>query len=154
MAVYRFIAEEKATPECSWTVAEMCRTLEVSRSGFYDWAGRAPCARDVDDATLAVEIEAIWEASDRTYGSPRVHRWLRRQGFRVSRKRVARIMRTNGWVGESPRRSFKTTTPDKARGAGTGSRGTRLQPGRTRTSRGRVTSPTCAPGKAGCSAPP
>ena len=74
---------------------------------------RPPCARDVDDATLAVEIEAIWEASDRTYGSPRVHRWLRRQGFRVSRKRVARIMRTNGWVGETPRRSFKTTTPDK-----------------------------------------
>ena len=114
MAVYRFIAEEKATPECPWTVAEMCRTLEVSRSGFYDWARRAPCAREVDDATLAVEIEAIWEASDRTYGSPRVHRWLRRQGFQVSRKRVARIMRTNGWVGESPQRSFKTTTPDKA----------------------------------------
>jgi putative transposase len=91
----------------------MCRTLEVSRSGFYDWARRAPCARDVDDATLAVEIEAIWDASDRTYGSPRVHRWLRRQGFHVSRKRVARIMRHNGWVGESPRRSFKTTTPDK-----------------------------------------
>ena len=100
MAVYRFIAEEKATPECSWTVAEMCRTLEVSRSGFYDWASRPPCARVVDDATLAVEIEAIWEASDRTYGSPRVHRWLRRHGFHVSRKRVARIMRTNGWVGE------------------------------------------------------
>jgi len=113
MAVYRFIAEEKATAECAWSVAEMCRTLEVSRSGFYDWARREPCARTVDDATLAVEIEAIWEASDRTYGSPRVYRWLRRQGFHVSRKRVARIMRTNGWVGESPRRSFKTTTPDK-----------------------------------------
>jgi putative transposase len=113
MAVYRFIAEEKATPECSWSVAEMCRTLEVSRSGFYDWARRGPCARDVDDATLAAEIEAIWEASGRTYGSPRVHRWLRTQGFRVARKRVARIMRTNGWVGESARKGFKTTTPDK-----------------------------------------
>jgi putative transposase len=112
MAVYRFIAEEKATPECPWSVAEMCRILEVSRSGFYDWAHREPCARDVDDAQLAVEIEAIWEASDRTYGSPRVHRWLRRQGFYVSRKRVARIMRAHDWVGESPRRSFKTTTPD------------------------------------------
>jgi hypothetical protein len=45
MAVYRFIAEEKATSGCSWSVAEMCRTLEVSRSGFYDWAGRPPCTR-------------------------------------------------------------------------------------------------------------
>jgi transposase InsO family protein len=112
MAVYRFIAEEKATPECLWTISEMCRTLEVSRSGFYDWQGRAPCARDVDDATLATEIEAIWETSGRTYGSPRVHRWLRKQGFRVARKRVARIMRINGWVGESARKGYKTTTPD------------------------------------------
>jgi putative transposase len=114
MAVFRFIAEEKATPECSWSVSEMCRTLEVSRSGFYDWRGRAPSVRDVDDATLAAEIESIWETSGRTYGSPRVHRWLPKQGFGVARKRVARIMRTNGWVGESARTAFKTTTPDKA----------------------------------------
>ena len=114
MAVYRFIAEEKAASECSWSVSEMCQTLAVSRSGFYDWLGRAPCARDVDDATLAVEIEAIWETSGRTYGSPRVHCWLRKQGFRVARKRVARIMRTKGWVGESARKGFKTTTPDQA----------------------------------------
>jgi putative transposase len=113
MAVYRFIAGERATCECAWSVVEMCRVLEVSRSGFYDWAGREPSPRDRDDGALAVEIEAIWEASDRTYGSPRAHRWLRKQGFRVSRKRVARIMRTRGWVGVSPSRSFKTTTPDQ-----------------------------------------
>ena len=31
--VYTFIAEEKANPDCEWSVAEMCRVLEVSRSG-------------------------------------------------------------------------------------------------------------------------
>ena len=66
MAVYRFIAGEKATPACSWSVVEMCRVLEVSRSGFYDWARHEPSTRELDDATLAVEIEAIWETSDRT----------------------------------------------------------------------------------------
>lgn len=38
-AVYTFIAEEQATPTNTdepWTVAEMCRTLAVSRSGYYD----------------------------------------------------------------------------------------------------------------------
>jgi transposase InsO family protein len=114
MAVYRFIAGEKATLGCAWSVVEMCRVLEVSRSGFYDWVRHEPCVRDLDDAQLAVEIEAIWEASDQTYGSPRAHRWLRKQGFRVGRKRVARIMRANGWVGESPRRAFKTTIPDQS----------------------------------------
>lgn len=108
---YGFIAEEQAN-DCGWSVAEMCRALEVSRSGFYDWLDRKPPPRVVGDAQLAIEIEAIWECSDRTYGSPRVHRWLRRQGFRVGRKRVARIMRANGWEGETGRRRVRTTIVD------------------------------------------
>lgn len=112
IAVYSFIAEEQANDICNWSVAEMCRVLEVSRSGFYDWQRRPICERDATDAALAVEIELIWECSDRTYGSPRVHRWLRRSGFRVGRKRVARIMRTNGWEGESGRRRVRTTIVD------------------------------------------
>ena len=88
--------------------------VALRRAECLEHRRRRTCPRAVDDATLAIEIEAIWETSGRTYGSPRVHRWLRRQGFRVARKRVARIMRTNGWVGESARKGFKTTTPDKA----------------------------------------
>ena len=40
MAIYSFIAEEQADPRSDWSVAEMCRTLGVSRSGFYDWQDR------------------------------------------------------------------------------------------------------------------
>jgi len=114
MAMYSFIAEEKADPRSRWSVAEMCRTLGVSRAGFYDWESRPRCQRDVDDDQLAVEIEAIWECSARTYGAPRAHAWLRRQGFRVARKRVARIMRTRGWYGVSGRRRVRTTVVDRA----------------------------------------
>jgi len=113
MAIYSFIAEEQATDDNDWTIAEMCRVLEVSRSGFYDWQCRPRSKHEVTDAMLAVEIEAIWECSDRTYGAPRVHRWLRKQGFRVGRKRVARIMRVNGWEGESGRRRIRTTVVDR-----------------------------------------
>lgn len=113
MAVYSFIAEEQADPSNDWTVAEMCRTLGVSRSGFYGWQSRPRCERDLTDAMLAGEIEAIWTCSDRTYGAPRVHRWLRRQGFGVGRKRVARIMRVNGWEGDSGRRRLRTTIVDR-----------------------------------------
>lgn len=74
MAVYSFIAEEQASNDNDWTIAEMCRTLEVSRSGFYDWQSRPRSDREITDAMLAREIEAIWECSDRTYGAPRVHR--------------------------------------------------------------------------------
>lgn len=113
-AVYSFIAEERATPKCPWSVTELCRVLEVSRSGFYDWEAHQPCEREVSDALLADEIEAIFVCSARTYGAPRVHAWLARQGYRVGRKRVARIMRDKGFVGEIGRRKVRTTIADKA----------------------------------------
>ncbi len=112
-AMYSFIAEEKANEESAWSTAEMCRVLEVSRLGFYDWEARPPSRRQVTDRLLAVEIEAIWECSRRSYGSPRVHRWLRRNGFMVSRKRVARIMREHGWYGICGRRRVRTTVVDR-----------------------------------------
>jgi transposase InsO family protein len=113
MAIYSFIAEEQANDACDWSVSEMCRVLGVSRSGFYGWQGRPPSPRDVADRQLAAEIEEVWERSDRTYGAPRVLRWLRKQGFGVGRKRVARIMRVKGWEGESGRRRIRTTIVDR-----------------------------------------
>ena len=118
-AVYSFIAEEQATPRCVWSVTEMCRVLEVSRSGFYDWQTATPCQRVLDDRVLAREIEAIYECSGRTYGVPRMHQWLRKQGYVVSAKRVRRIMGELGFVGESGRSKIRTTIVDRtARAAG------------------------------------
>ena len=113
MALYSFIAEEKAEAESPWSVAEMCRVLGVSRSGFYDWEGRGPSDRETSDELLSREMEAIYIASDSTYGVPRVHRWLARQGYRVGHNRVARIMRANGWFGQMGRRTVRTTIWDK-----------------------------------------
>jgi transposase InsO family protein len=117
--VYTFVAEEKAKPDCPWSVTEMCRVLAVSRSGFYDWESRPPSDRELTDRQLTLEIEAIWECSGRTYGAPRVHAWLGRQGFNPSRKRVARIMRLKGWEGESGRRKVRTTIVDRSAKAAT-----------------------------------
>jgi transposase InsO family protein len=114
MAIYSFIAEEQAEPSCVWSVSEMCRVLGVSRSGFNAWRDRPPSQRALTDRQLAVEIEAIWVCSDGTYGAPRVHRWLAKQGFGVGRKRVARIMRQHGWEGETGRRKIRTTIVDRA----------------------------------------
>lgn len=111
MAIYMFIAEEQANQV--WSVTEMCRVLDVSRSGFYGWRGRDLSQRQLLDRRLAIEIEAIWEASDRTYGVPRVHRCLVRQGFAVGHNRVARIMAVNGWAGETGRSKVRTTIVDR-----------------------------------------
>lgn len=60
-------------------------------------------------------IRSIHEISRETYGSPRVHAELAAQGVRVSRKRVARLMREAGLQGVSRRKWFKTTVRDADR---------------------------------------
>jgi putative transposase len=72
----------------------MCRMLEVSPAGFYDWSARAPSGRSRDDARLTGLIRTSFLASDKTYGSPRVWRDLFDWGERCGKKRVARLMRT------------------------------------------------------------
>jgi len=114
IAVYTFIGEEQADLRCEWSVTEMCRVLEVSRSGFYDWQCRRPSRRDLDDRVVTREIEAIYVASGETYGVPRMTHWLRQQGFEVNHKRVRRIMGELGLEGESGRRRVRTTIVDKA----------------------------------------
>jgi transposase InsO family protein len=67
--------------------------LEVSRSGFYAWVRRSESAHRRRDRLLARRIEAHFEESAGTYGSPRIHALLRREGEHVGRKRVVRLMR-------------------------------------------------------------
>jgi putative transposase len=79
--------------------------LKVSTSGFYEWAGRRPSARDVDDAVLLDQIIEIHAAARSTYGYRRVHAELvlgRRQ--QVGRRRVARLMRLHHLAGVHRRR--------------------------------------------------
>lgn len=85
----------------------MARTFGVSASGFYEWRQRQrfPCQRRVVDAGLSETIIEIWRQSRGTYGSPRIHAELRLGlGIRVSRKRVARLMRAEGIEGVYRRR--------------------------------------------------
>ncbi len=88
----------------------MCETLQVSKSGCYDWVDRAPSARQQANEALALQIQAAFTASDATYGMPRVRAQLRDEGVVASRKRVARVMRQNHWCGVSRRRSYCVTT--------------------------------------------
>ena len=87
----------------------MCRLLEVRRSTYYAWRKRPESRRTKEDRRLVIEIELSHKASDRTYGSPRVHEDLQEQGIRCGRKRVARLMRENGIRAKQARR-FKATT--------------------------------------------
>lgn len=90
-------------------VARACKVLRVSRSGYYKWLHREPSARTIDDAVLAAEVEEVFHEHGGRYGAPRIRRALRRRGPRPSKKRVARVMRSLGLRGHTPRRFRKTT---------------------------------------------
>ncbi len=99
--------------QAMFPVSTMCRTLGVSRAGYYAWLGRAPSARASADAQLTARIEAIHKASRATYGAPRVHAELIDEGVHVGRKRVERLMRAAGLVGVSRRKGAGTTFRDE-----------------------------------------
>ena len=102
MTVYRHISAERA--HCTLPVSLMCELLEVSVSGYWAWVKRAPSDRELGDAWLLERIRAVHAASKGRYGSPRVHAMLRREGIRVGRKRVERLMRSAGLQGAHRRR--------------------------------------------------
>jgi putative transposase len=91
-------------------VSAMCRTLKVSKNGFYGWRDRPPSARARADAILLEKIARIHTDTRQTYGAPRIHFELRTLGVRCARKRVARLMRDAGLFGCGGRRRKAPTT--------------------------------------------
>jgi transposase InsO family protein len=94
------------------TVTILCRCLEVTRSGFYAWQGRAESPRSQDDRRLKVLVKASFDASKQRYGSPRIHGDLIELRERVSRKRVSRLMQEEGLVARARKRYKSTTMSD------------------------------------------
>ena len=93
-------------------ITSMCRVLSVTRAGYYAWRGRSPSLRSVTDTRLLTEIRGLHQRSKRSYGSPRIWRYLRRQGHRVSEKRVARLMVEAGLRAKRSKR-FRITTDSR-----------------------------------------
>ena len=89
---FRFIVKHRH----EFSVSGMCRVLDVSKSGFFAWLRRGESRRMRADTKLLLRIREIFAGSSRTYGSPRVWAELFARGWRVSRKRVARLMRLAG----------------------------------------------------------
>lgn len=88
-----------------------CRVLGLSSSGFYEWRGRGPSARQLADEQLTATIVQIHQRSRGSYGAPRVHAELRLGlSLRCSRKRVERLMRCAGLQGAYRRRKDRGCT--------------------------------------------
>jgi transposase InsO family protein len=77
-------------------IEKMSKVLRVSRSGYYGWLSSGPSTRNRMNAELTEGIRKVFMTSRSTYGSPRITAELNVQGIRVSRPRVARLMKASG----------------------------------------------------------
>jgi putative transposase len=106
---YAFIREERS----NHSILLMCGTLEVSRSGYYKWLKRKVTDREQTRIDLLARIKTIFfEESRQTYGSPRIYRQLRKEGWDVNHKTVEKLMQENG-ISPRRRRKHKSTTDSK-----------------------------------------
>jgi transposase InsO family protein len=95
------------------SVTRMCKALNVSPSGYYAWRNRPVSAREMANQELVKRIEAVYNESYETYGSPRIYRELEAQGVACSENRVARLMRLRGLRAKQVRRYKSTTKRNK-----------------------------------------
>jgi len=90
----------------------MCDVLGVSPSAYYAWVGEQEAAHARRDAELRARIHALFVQFKGRYGAPRLHNELAKEGARVSRKRVARLMRESA-IRAKTARKYKATTDSK-----------------------------------------
>jgi transposase InsO family protein len=108
--VYEFIDVEYATSGAAPAITLMCRWLEVSKSGYYEWRSRPESATAKRREELKLLIKKAFDDSDGTYGYRRVWWQLARWGVRAGPELVRALMRELGLVACQPRPWRPATT--------------------------------------------
>lgn len=96
---FAFIAENLE----QFGIRYLCRKLDVSPQGFYQWSDRPVTGREIENKLMTEKIEKIFNDHDGNYGSPRIYSELRSQGIIINHKRVERLMKEAGLVGKAGR---------------------------------------------------
>jgi putative transposase len=92
----------------------MCRLLEVSRSGYYEWLGRPPSTQADADQQVQAKVQHYFAQGRGTYGTRRIKHLLAQEGLRVSRRRIGRLLAQAGLCCKTRRRFKAPTTAGQA----------------------------------------
>ena len=95
----------------------MCKVLQIAPSCYRLHAARARnpelnCDRAKRDQDLIPEVQRVWHANWQVYGADKVWKQMNREGIRVARCTVERLMRRLGLAGARRGKRVRTTTPD------------------------------------------
>jgi transposase InsO family protein len=98
----------------AYPVTVLCRVMQVSRSGFYDYLKRCHQASVLDpgEERLKSQMRQVFKTSKGSYGSRRLSEHLRQGGFEIGRFKTRRLMGELGLKAKAPRR-YKVTTDSR-----------------------------------------
>ncbi|WP_444933562.1 IS3 family transposase [Microbulbifer sp. JTAC008] len=105
---YSFIEKQQG----SFPVRVLCRVMQVSKSGYYDWCCRGNSSIDAQTWQLCHRLKALFAESRQSLGSRRLMKLLRKEGFEVGRYRVRKLMKKLGLAVKRKKR-FTLTTDSK-----------------------------------------
>ena len=113
-----FIDQHRET----YGVESICALLPIAPSTYFlrkaqqqDPTQRSPRAQRDDE--LRTAIQRVWDTNEQVYGPRKVWRQLKREGQRVARCTVERLMRAMGLRGTVRGRAWKVTTQSDAAAA-------------------------------------
>ena len=95
----------------------MCRLLEVSRSGYYEWLHRLPRTQTAAERQLQDKVQRYFAQGRGTYGTRRIKHLLVQEGLRVSRRRIGRMLTQAGLRCKTRRRVKAPTAAGQAQTA-------------------------------------
>ena len=88
-----------------FSISEMCRFFNVSRSGYYDYVKRMDVPSK--DLPLVEKIKECQNKCGKTYGYRRVHIWLEKQGIHHDPKTILRVMQKYGLLSDIRRKKYR-----------------------------------------------
>ncbi len=97
--------------EQGFSVAALCHSLGVSRSGYYAWKQGRSSSRAEESRRLMPQVRAVFQEHKRRYGARRIARELSSRGTSCGKHRAGRLMREGGLVAIQPK-SFRPRTTD------------------------------------------
>jgi len=89
-------------------IAAMCRVLQVSRSGYYDWVKRSPSKRSIENSTLLSHIQTVHKQFRQAYGAFKTWKHLNNMGIVCGKHRVANL-RVKAGIEAMRKRRFRVT---------------------------------------------
>ena len=99
------------------SIAQLCATLDVTRSGDHAWQAAGPSTRQQADPALRADLREIHTRPRQRSGAPRIQSELAPRGQRHGPKRIARLLRAEGLRGRCARRDAPRTNRERSRPA-------------------------------------